>query len=76
MVVEVEDVQIRLSVELKDHTIWVCTWYGHDDDMRFAALLRAPEPLTIEQRHADEAEALALFREKIGQLDKQMKGIG
>ena len=76
MVVEIDDVQIRLSVTLKDGSIWVCTWYGHDDEMRFAALYRALNPLTIEERNADEIEARSLFAEKIKELEKQMEGIG
>lgn len=71
--VVVDDIQIRLYVEIEG-TVWVTSWYGPGDPLRFVALRRAPEPLAESRYEALEDEARRLLSRKIQGLSKLLAG--
>jgi hypothetical protein len=67
--VEIQDIQIRLTVEI-DGVHVVCSWYGPKDKMRFARVKRANRLISTEESLAFEAQAKELFTKKIEELEK------
>lgn len=66
--VEVEDIQIRLSVKLQG-VLFVTTWYGPEDVMRFAAIKMRDEVLSEEEEERLEGEARSIFDSRIKELE-------
>ncbi len=70
-----DDIQIRLYVVLGD-TLWVTSYYGSEDEMRFAAL-RYPKKceLSVERYTSLEVKARRLFTKKIKELNSVLSGL-
>lgn len=69
--VKIQDIQIRLSVEIQE-VLFVTTWYGPQDRMRFAAFKRANQELTQDQIYELEQIAKSRFIEKIKELEEKL----
>jgi hypothetical protein len=68
--VKIQDIQIRLCVEVQG-ALFVCTWYGPQDKMRFAAFKRENQQLTQDEIYELEQVAKVQFAEKIKELEEK-----
>lgn len=69
--VEIQDLQVRLAVEVEG-VQFVTSWYGPRDKMRFAAVRSVPRELDPEEKARLEKEAQLYFTAKIKALEEAL----